>query len=101
MLELSASQKLVFFSALGGALVGFHTALLLLGHIAAWIIFNLGLGIFCIWMATLIGTGLRRKKLDNKDSKSSKRSTRASGCQCVYGPSGCSDDWASYEGLWG
>lgn len=52
---LPPTRKMILLSTIGGILCGFHVALFLQHGFAPWIIFNFGIGLFCVWGAILIG----------------------------------------------
>lgn len=62
------TRKMILLSTIGGILCGSHVALFLQYGFAPWIIFNFGIGLFCVWGAILIGAERHAAKEENQNS---------------------------------
>lgn len=62
------TPKIIFLSTIGGILCGAHVVLLLLQGFAPWIVFNCGIGLFCVWGAILVGSERHRAEEDHESN---------------------------------
>jgi uncharacterized membrane protein len=59
---------MILLSTIGGILCGAHVALFLQHGFAPWIIFNFGIGLFCVWGAILIGAERHQAEEENENN---------------------------------